>query len=76
MFKTVDQQVKQQRMNICKTCDCFVAKYKTCKLCGCYMPAKTTFASTECPKGLWKESEPGQNLINKIEEMILESWNK
>ena len=40
------------------------------------MPAKATFASTECPQGKWKESEPGQNLINKIEEMILESWNK
>jgi hypothetical protein len=40
------------------------------------MPAKATFAIAECPIGKWKESEPGQNLINKIEEMILESWNK
>ena len=40
------------------------------------MPAKTMFAKTTCPDGKWGESEPGQNLINKIEEMILESWNK
>lgn len=76
MFKTVDQKIKRNRLDICKTCDRFNANFKTCKECGCYMPAKATFASTECPIGKWEESEPGQNLINKIEEMILESWNK
>ncbi len=76
MFKTVNQNVKEERLSICKSCESFSSKYDTCKICGCYMPAKTTFASTECPVGKWKESEPGQNLINKIEEMILESWNK
>lgn len=76
MFKTVDQRTKRNRLEICKTCNLFNINFKTCKECGCYMPAKATFASTECPQGKWKESEPGQNLINKIEEMILESWNK
>ncbi len=76
MFKTVDQKVKQERLAICRECESFAANFNTCKLCGCYMPAKATFAATECPAGKWKESEPGQNLINTIEEMILESWNK
>ncbi len=76
MFKTVDQKVKQERLKICRECDSFVSAFNTCKECGCYMPAKATFASVECPKGFWKESEPGQNLINTIEEMILESWNR
>jgi hypothetical protein len=40
------------------------------------MPAKTTFASSECPEGKWVTAPAGENLINKIEEMILESWNK
>ena len=40
------------------------------------MPAKSTFASSTCPDNKWTISEPGQNLINKIEEMILDSWNK
>lgn len=76
MFKTVEHSVKLQRMAICNTCDLFSKKYETCKSCGCYMPAKTTFAQSECPNGLWQTAEPGQSLINKIEELILESWNK
>ena len=40
------------------------------------MPAKVTFAATECPERKWTTGEPGQNLINKIEEMILQSWDK
>jgi len=40
------------------------------------MPAKSMFANSTCPENNWTTSEPGKNLINKIEEMILESWNK
>ncbi len=74
MLKTVDQRVKLERLNICKSCDLFLKNYSTCKSCGCYMPAKATFASSECPEGKWTEAPPGQSLINKIEEMILDSW--
>lgn len=76
MFKTVDQKIKQERLAICRSCESFDNGFSTCRECGCYMPAKATFAAIECPLGKWKESEPGQNLINKIEEMILESWNR
>jgi hypothetical protein len=40
------------------------------------MPAKATFAISECPLDKWGTSPAGTDLINKIEEMILESWNK
>lgn len=40
------------------------------------MPAKAMFAGSECPIGKWTTAQPGTDLINKIEEMILESWNK
>lgn len=40
------------------------------------MPAKATFAASECPAGFWSTEQPGKDLINTIEEMILESWNK
>jgi hypothetical protein len=76
MFKTVNQEVKLERLSICNRCESFIESMSTCKQCGCYMPAKTTFANSECPEGKWSTSPPGQNLINKIEEMILESWNK
>lgn len=76
MLKTVSEEVKQQRMTICLSCDDFRPAVKTCKKCGCFMPAKATFALSSCPAGKWGKSQPGNSLINKIEEQILESWNK
>ena len=76
MLKTVSEEVKLNRMSICNECDNFNTIMKTCKQCGCYMPAKATFANSECPDEKWTTAPAGKNLINKIEEMILESWNK
>ena len=76
MFKTVSEQVKLQRLEICVGCELYVKSMSACKSCGCYMPAKAMFASTECPEGKWSTSAPGESLINKIEEMILQHWDK
>ena len=76
MFKTVSEKVKLERLEVCESCDLFVKRVSTCKSCGCYMPAKAIFADMECPEGKWSTSAPGESLINKIEEMILQSWNK
>lgn len=76
MLKTVSEDVKLSRLVICNDCDNFNQTIKTCKQCGCYMPAKAMFADSECPDKKWTTSAAGQNLINKLEEMILDSWNK
>jgi len=76
MLKTVSQEVKIQRLKICQQCEFFTSKYNSCNVCGCYMPAKALFAAFKCPKDKWSTAEPGQDLINKIEEMILASWKK
>lgn len=76
MLKTVNEEVKLVRLAICNECDNLNKKINTCKKCGCYMPAKAMFASSECPDNKWTTAPAGENLINKIEEMILESWNK
>lgn len=76
MLKTVDEEVKLGRLAICNDCDNLNKIINTCKQCGCYMPAKAMFADSECPDKKWTTSPAGQNLINKIEEMILDSWSK
>lgn len=76
MFKTVSEQVKLQRLDVCSSCNDFNKKLKTCKQCGCYMPAKAMFAISSCPSKKWLENSPGKDLINIIDEMILESWDK
>lgn len=76
MFKTVSEQVKQQRLDICKSCVEYNSAMRTCRQCGCYMPAKAMFAAIACPINNWQEAEAGTDLINKLEEMIMASWNK
>jgi hypothetical protein len=75
MFKTVSQEVKLKRLQICFKCSDYLQPIKTCKLCKCYVPAKTMFSSAECPAGNWKEDAAGSNLENEIEEAILKIWD-
>ena len=49
----VSKEVKEKRYNICKNCDRFKKFNKICEICLCFMPAKTRFADSECPKGKW-----------------------
>jgi hypothetical protein len=76
MFKTVGEEIKLERLSICNSCEDFNKTIKTCKQCGCYMPAKSMLAASSCPSNKWLETSPGRDLINTLEEMILESWNK
>ena len=76
MFKTVNEEVKLFRLSICEDCTDFNKSFKTCKQCGCYMPAKAMFAVSSCPVKRWTVNSPGKDLINTIDEMILESWDK
>lgn len=76
MFKTVSQQVRIERLKICNSCEHNIHSLNTCKLCKCYIPAKTMFSLTTCPDNKWLEENAGTDLISKIEESILELWNK
>jgi hypothetical protein len=80
MFKIVNDVVKNHRMSICKNCEFLRETLNTCKQCGCFMPAKTAFASDACPLNKWSaiQNQPTAqtDLINKLEEKIVESWNK
>ena len=75
MFATVDESVRQQRLLVCQSCESFSNRLNSCRECGCYMPAKASFAQTECPQGKWLQAEAGNSLINKLEESILNLWN-
>jgi len=76
MLKTVSEAVKLQRLSVCYECNEFNTKIKTCKKCHCYMPAKTMFALASCPENKWTTNEPGNELVNQIDQAILEYWDK
>ena len=48
----VPENIKDQRMEICKVCEHFTTLSR-CKKCGCYMPAKVLLARAKCPIDKW-----------------------
>ena len=48
-----DEQLANERYNICKNCPMFIKLSKQCKKCGCFMKAKTKLLDASCPIGEW-----------------------
>ena len=79
IFKREDvEQIAQERMNICKSCNLYTSSDKGCMVagtqpccnqdlggCGCSLGFKTRSLSSDCPKGYWKAE------ITQQEEDIL-----
>lgn len=50
------RELKEERLNICKTCEHYnvAANFaKLCSECGCILQWKTWLKNVECPKGKW-----------------------
>lgn len=51
------KQLGATRLNICKTCDTYIAETMKCDNtkggCGCYMKAKVLVKEAKCPKKKW-----------------------
>ena len=46
-----DKDVREQRLEICHSCD--QLEHGRCKSCSCVMAMKTMIADAECPMGKW-----------------------
>ena len=53
----VKDEVKKDRMDVCKKCDYYHAKQNRCKHCGCFLEHKVKFRISECPIGKWGQIE-------------------
>ena len=51
----VQKEVQAERYTICEKCDLFKPLLRQCGSCKCFMPAKTLFNKSICPKGYWKK---------------------
>jgi len=45
--------IAQQRYKTCKSCEDFKNAVKLCNVCKCFMPLKTQFFKSKCPRGKW-----------------------
>ena len=48
-----DQEVIEQRLEICKVCPAFKKHSQRCSKCGCFMQLKATLTLAKCPIGKW-----------------------
>jgi hypothetical protein len=46
-----DKSIEENRIEICKKCDCFFAGI--CKKCGCFMELKVKLKESSCPLNKW-----------------------
>ena len=51
---TKRKEIAQQRLDICKECEKYMASTTQCKECWCFMKAKTMWPSSSCPLGKWQ----------------------
>lgn len=49
----VDDEIFNERMEICLSCPFLIKMTKTCRKCGCFMEAKTKLPNASCPVGKW-----------------------
>ena len=53
-FKIADEEVYNQRLEICRGCDRF-ENNRFCKECGCFMDLKAKIEVAECPLDKWQK---------------------
>lgn len=47
------EEVKAQRLAICNACPARNAAMNTCGDCYCWLPGKTRYAKSTCPRSKW-----------------------
>tara|TARA_B100001971_G_C18114300_1_gene495955 strand:+ start:60 stop:350 length:291 start_codon:yes stop_codon:yes gene_type:complete len=51
----IEKEIQEERYAICEDCSEFKKLTRQCKVCSCFMPAKTLFNKSRCPKGYWNK---------------------
>jgi hypothetical protein len=54
----VDQDIADQRYDICKNCEYLTEVTRQCKQCNCFMKIKVTLPHAQCPLGKWNKEQP------------------
>lgn len=51
----IEEEIQAERYAICEECSYFRKTIRQCTVCSCFMPAKTLFNKSKCPKGFWNK---------------------
>jgi hypothetical protein len=55
------EEISNQRMSICRSCDKYDESQKRCRECGCMLEHKVKFALDSCPLKKWDIDENAWN---------------
>lgn len=61
----VDDELAQERLEICKVCPKLIKATSQCKECGCIMNLKTKLPNASCPLGKWSAVDLSENKENE-----------
>ena len=64
----VSEEVKNQRLEICRGCDKYDPDQVRCIECGCFLESKAGFALNSCPIGKWEESN--KDWMERFDDVI------
>ena len=67
----VSDEVKEERLTICRSCEYYDPTQVRCKQCGCMLEHKAKFALDSCPIDKWVESDT--DWMNGKYDEVLES---
>lgn len=48
-----NEEIVEQRLAICRSCEFFRPRVEQCKKCGCFMKLKTKLERSHCPIHKW-----------------------
>jgi len=65
-----DDNLFNERMEICKKCDKYDSEQQRCFECGCFLETKARIILDSCPLNKWTESLDGWE--KAFEEMVIE----
>ena len=51
----VPNEIVEQRLEICKSCDKFLPRLSRCNVCKCFMKIKARFKMFSCPENKWEK---------------------
>ena len=70
----VSDEVKNQRLEICRKCEKYDSEQVRCIECGCFLEHKTAFSIDSCPLEKWRESN--NDWINEKFDTLIENMKK
>lgn len=48
-----EDELKEERLKVCRGCEFFKPASQKCRKCGCFMKLKVTLEYAKCPIGKW-----------------------